>query len=612
MSMRLAWACVVAAAILSLLACRPPAAPAPTATPTATTAAPTVTVPPGTTIADAPAKDPFALARAFHGVEARPLTLSELLATPPIGTVRRVNVLDATGPRYQTVEIELRHVGEHGNWWVRRGADVAGSTLANASNRFDDEVYPFVIGMIAPGLELPGRVNIVNASLSGVAGYFSAADTLPDAVEPASNQMLAVFMNSTSSIGADRYTGTLAHELQHLVHFLVDRTEETWLNEGLSEYVARAMGLPALPHEPYLRDPSISLTTWPLDLADTLPHYGAASLFIAYLAHRVGDDRIAALIAEEADSIDGVAAFLGSAAPGLSVHDLLLDWLTTNVAGAPSGRYAYPTPPGKATVGTTIRDPRHIRGEVAQYGAWYAEVIPGGSPLTIQLKGSKATPVVPGMDGGHCWWSNRGDSIATSLTHAVDLTGASSATLTFRTWLDIEYGFDHGYVAVSEDGGTRWTAMAGRLTSDVDPLNIAFGPSYTGAAGWAAERMDLSPYAGKQVLVRFMLVNDDAVHGTGWCVDDIAVPEIGWSDDAETPGDWNADGFVRVSSNGVPQRFLARLIEGTGADVAVRTMEMDATGTASLTVDRAATLLVTAVAPKTSQPATFELTVSRD
>ena len=70
---------------------------------------------------------------------------------------------------------------------------------------------------------------------------------------------------------------------------------------------------------------------------------------------------------------------------------------------------------------------------------------------------------------------------------------------------------------------------------------------------------DLTPYAGREVLVRFEYVTDDAVNARGLCLDDFAIDEIGWADDAESDGGWEADGFARVN-NLVPEEFLVQIV----------------------------------------------------
>jgi hypothetical protein len=74
------------------------------------------------------------------------------------------------------------------------------------------------------------------------------------------------------------------------------------------------------------------------------------------------------------------------------------------------------------------------------------------------------------------------------------------------------------------------------------------------------ERIDLSAYAGERVLLRFELVNDDGTNGPGWAIDDLAVPEIGFSDSAERDaGGWQRQGF-RILSQELPQRFALQLV----------------------------------------------------
>ena len=73
------------------------------------------------------------------------------------------------------------------------------------------------------------------------------------------------------------------------------------------------------------------------------------------------------------------------------------------------------------------------------------------------------------------------------------------------------------------------------------------------------ESADLSPYSGQEVLVRFEYITDDAIHGRGLCLDSFAIPVLGWQDDTESPGDWDAQGFVRVNHR-IPQDYLVQVI----------------------------------------------------
>ena len=89
------------------------------------------------------------------------------------------------------------------------------------------------------------------------------------------------------------------------------------------------------------------------------------------------------------------------------------------------------------------------------------------------------------------------------------------------------------------------------------------------------ERVDLTPFVESKVLVRFEYITDAAVYEDGLVVDDIAVPELDFLDDAGGDNGWNARGFERTD-NVVPVDYVVLVMERhrDGADV-VRRMEID-------------------------------------
>src|SRR5436309_1632530 len=73
---------------------------------------------------------------------------------------------------------------------------------------------------------------------------------------------------------------------------------------------------------------------------------------------------------------------------------------------------------------------------------------------------------------------------------------------------------------------------------------------------WIQESVDLTPYAGQKVMVKFQQITDEVYTAPGFAIDNIEIPEIGFSDDVEN-GDngWVAKGFVRFD-NILPQHFI--------------------------------------------------------
>ncbi|MCI0821084.1 MAG: immune inhibitor A, partial [Chloroflexi bacterium] len=589
---------LLAALAASLAACGPGATPTPS--PTAVpTASPTPTAAPAIAIPD---RDLFDLARRYRGVEAEPLTTAELYRDEPLGTVATFTAINVVALETFEIEARLAHVGEHALWYVSTAISVPDADLQEAARFFDQVLVPAVYGTFAGGAGPEGRITIVNAPLPGVAGYFSGADAMPVEVYPFSNERVALFMHTGGSMGSASYLGTLAHELQHVVHWTVDPSEDTWVNEGLSELAARILSLPTLPFAAYLRSPGVSLVHWPEAIGASLPNYAAGALFAAYLAERTGIENVHRWVAEQEAGVEGTRRYLEDVAPGTSFEEVFGDWLVANLVGASRGRYAYAGPLGSTARVQTVAARGRTEGSAPQLGAWYGRIEPRRE-VEVTFTGQRRTPLLPVAPhrGDACWWSNRGDGINPTLTRMLDLRGLTTATLRFWTWFRIEDRWDHGYVAVSTDGGRRWEALAGTLTSSDDPLQTAFGPSYTGASGgWVREEIDLSRYAGEQVLLRFEYVTDESTNTTGWCVDDIEVPEARFFDDAETDGGWEAEGWVRARRDGIAQRFIVRLVEGSGDLATVSEVVLDADNTATFTLSRPTVVVVSPISPATS------------
>lgn len=77
-------------------------------------------------------------------------------------------------------------------------------------------------------------------------------------------------------------------------------------------------------------------------------------------------------------------------------------------------------------------------------------------------------------------------------------------------------------------------------------------------AVWMPQTVDLSAYAGKQIILRFEFVSLPGNEDSGIALDNISIPEIGFLDDAESgvPG-WTLDGWQQAT-NEVRQQFIVQ------------------------------------------------------
>ena len=635
-------------------------APAPVPTPTPTPAPPVsggvpgvagvAVVPPPTpavvpteamVAADFPAppdRDLPALARQLRwgGVEPGPASPRFAGRALEVGDRAEFWVMDYPRRRMASKEFRLAAISENAYWWLEDGLSVSDADLQGAVRQAEEQVYPRVSAAFGaiPELGSHRRGHIINGRIPGVGGYVSAADLYPVAVNPYSNEVPAIYINAAAIplSGAD-YLPVLAHELQHAIHWYADPTEATWLNEGLSELAVSQAGYTVGSIFTYLRRPDVSLVNWPDELGGSVGrNYGGAALFAHYLwEHYAAPDKLPELLAGPANGIAAVDAFLQNAgasngAPSgepADFHTVFADWMVANLLDG-AGKYGY------ADLDIAAAVTRHLdAGDTAataslpQYAVDYLE-IKGAGDGVIHFEGEGVTPLLPEPPpGGSCWWSNRGDAISTTLTRRVAVPEtaphAAEPKLTFRHWYHIEQDWDYLYLEASTDGGRAWRALPADGTTTDNPLGNSYGPGYTGGGGWRQSEASLADYAGREILLRFHYVTDDAIHAAGYCVREMRLTGGGESEShygaGAGAGQWQPDGFVQIN-NRVRQDWIVRVIvAGPQPSATPMALHWDAegeryTGSAPAPVVAPGHRIVVAVsptAPATMQPGRYRV-----
>jgi bacillopeptidase F (M6 metalloprotease family) len=269
---------------------------------------------------------------------------------------------------------------------------------------------------------------------------------------------------------------------------------------------------------------------------------------------------------------------------------------------------------------------------VNQFGTDYYLLDEPGT-VTINFEGVTGAQVVPvdttdtdgdpSTDDRYIWWSNRGDDSDMMLTHPLDLTGVDSAVLEYDLWYWIEDLWDYGYLTVSADGGQTWDILETPYTTTEDPHGNNYGSAYTGlsrnqtdadADGWLHEAVDLSAYAGQEILIRFEMITDDAVNQPGMIIDNTCVEAVGWCDDVEDGvGEWEAHGFLR-HANILPQRYGIQVVTVEGRnEVSVETIGLDEYNQGEFSLDiesgQTVTIIVSGLTRYTTEMADYRLTV---
>jgi|GEM_PF-4471418 len=616
--------------------------------------------------------------------------------------------------------------------WVEQGMNYDQGNLQQAAELLANDILPTMEARFgAVQYANPDRkiyvFNVDNAG-SGIAGLYNDTDRFPNEILPTSNEVTSLIMAVPSSAFTP-YMATLSHEFQHLVQAGLDDNEDTWIVEGVAE-----LGSLLTTPDSFTSDfqqlyidgyTSNQLNAWS-DGFSTIPYYGAASLFLTYITQRYGEAWTPFLANEPADGILGIEQALetyGAVDPitgeAVSFDAIFADFVITNYLNDPTvdaGQYVHDLINLDGTALPTATYDTYpvelVNTTVNQYGTLYYRLT-ANSPRTliINFEGQDQVSLLPTQpySGQYFYWSQRGNQSNSRLTGRFDLSAVDQATLSFRTWYQIEDLWDYGYITVSTDDGATWQPIILDSMTDQNPYDRAFGAGVTGTSGdtieraapyigfsfsdgltiesvvpgtpaitagvtagdtlvsingqsltldnffpiidqyspgqditltvlrggdildleinlaphpsrtivpngeWVLEEIDLTPFVGGEILVRFDYVTDQATSLPAWLIDDISIPEIGFFDDLESENPvWESEGWVRIDNN-IPQNYLVQVIEfGESTTVSRLITPADANSgifTLEIGGGTEAVLAISGATPLTREPTSFTLRI---
>ena len=394
--------------------------------------------------------------------------------------------------------------------------------------------------------------------------------------------------NTPNSRDPYRIEGTVAHELEHLIHNDHDVDEESFVDEGLAELAVFLNGFGHTSNTTwYLAYHRDSLTGWGSQLED----YGSSYLFELYLLENFGHQTGGVwdngwtrnLVDQQENGIAGIEAQTGAE------FDTLFDaWILANLEDDPSreGAGGYPLgydeidlnpflDPnyGPWSIRRAITDiygadthgnlpiSRYYGGSVSgavefplgasgPYAAIYKSYAGAAQYRSVNFRGDAQAGVAP-VEGTYEVASGGGHQLT---DRTLELDVPVGGTLAFSTWFDIEEEWDYGFVEVSTDSGATWAKLPGSITrTSTNPngstawTNALGSATSTDAAitgssgGWVNATFTLPAASG--VLVRFNYFTDEAVNGQGWFIDDVQVD--GFADGFESgSGNWTLGGWT--------------------------------------------------------------------
>ena len=525
-----------------------------------------------------------------------------------VGMVELFTVANLSLTESYEVEGELLIVADNAYWYADINSEKDWDLYSIAAAKWEKIHSDYFATFEAP------KLTILNTALDGAAGYFSDVDSYPKWVHSNSNERPMVYIDpSRNKPGSDKYMSVLIHEYQHLVNNEADQGEEAWVDEGLAELAVKNTGYETPLERYFLVDPDTQLNYWPDDPRKTLAHYGAASLFFEFVSGRLGGSRsLRSLVEEPLDGILGVENWLEK--NGTHFHHEFGEWILANYLGSETGQYSYPTRTLKLRSGLDDLKLGENTYQVSQYGARYFKIDASGRDIDIWFNGNDFVNRFKTLCHTKCWWSNKGDSIDSSLTLSLDFMGKKASSLYFDLWHDIEEGWDYGYLSVSMDEGNTWRTLNAPGTTSDNPVGSNYGYGYSGQSAWTSHVVNLDDYADKKILGRFQYVTDAAVHLDGMLIKGAKLSEISRTSSSEDIK-WFPSGFVLVDDS-LEQKFLVRIIKQMkSGQYAVDEIMLDDFNEAlySIRDDEnldSVTVVVSGITGLTQQPAVFNLEVS--
>ncbi len=192
--------------------------------------------------------------------------------------------------------------------------------------------------------------------------------------------------------------------------------------------------------------------------------------------------------------------------------------------------------------------------------AEYNSASPQGVVVVLPKKSVVTDNGAP-AEGTKQWWSGSADNLNSSLTRDINLTGKTSASMSFKGRWDVETDYDYVYLEASLDGGSTWTALNGTVNGKPFGVDSAGRPALFGTQPtWADVVVPMDVAAGQVVTFRFHYLTDGGAAGNdgavpnGFFADAISVTADGatvFTDGAEAGNNgWTpAGGFSIVGGS---------------------------------------------------------------
>jgi hypothetical protein len=248
---------------------------------------------------------------------------------------------------------------------------------------------------------------------------------------------------------------------------------------------------------------------------DAADYWGTVRAVWVWVLDPASAGRFAGLVSDAETGLPVVAAisagaFTTMSAPATGSYELLLPAGTYDVTVSADGYGPQTVAGAEALSGeTTLLD-----FELNPIQIVFEDDVEGGD-LGWTTQGQWATTQESSASPTHSWTDSPGGDYGNSWNYSLispvfDLSDVTGVRLEFKQIYELETGFDYGFVEISSDGGSSWSAVA-----TVNGFHTS---------SWSTEQIELPELDNSpNARFRFRIDTDGFVTEDGWHIDDIVL-----------------------------------------------------------------------------------------
>ncbi|MEW6711128.1 MAG: hypothetical protein AB1403_14970, partial [Candidatus Riflebacteria bacterium] len=253
----------------------------------------------------------------------------KLPETKRVGESETFNTFNFSTNKWEQTNATLMLISSNLYVYLESSRDFDGAMMQRFVDEFENRIYPKTTRYFGcetrPGIDDDDHITILLMDIKDdfdktgtyTSGYFNRGDCyrpdeIPEGVNLKSNQREMLYVDiSPADIESDELFATIAHELQHLIHFYHDADEYDWLNESCSQICTYLCGY-GHPRQlqAYVKNPDNSLLAWAP--WNQVANYGQVYLWSYYLMTRfcnTDEARVAFFQNLVKDPLNGMSSF---------------------------------------------------------------------------------------------------------------------------------------------------------------------------------------------------------------------------------------------------------------------------------------------------------------